>query len=134
MHVDTHGNRRELVDGFEDEKRLQIGRDGTVDWTRFEQQFDDWKGKKFRWQETLEDRLFAPDEVDFDHSFHSFYQKIQEVVWSQREEFKEPNKMLSDNTNYLDKWNIGKKSDFIDILIASFSISIIFTKLVFLFI
>ena len=115
------------MDGFEDEKRLQIGRDGTVDWTRFEQQFDDWKGKKFRWQETLEDRLFALDEVVFDHSFHSFYQKIQEVVWCQKEEFKEPNEMLSDNTNYLDKWNIGKKSDFIDILITSFSISIIFT-------
>ena len=104
------------MDGFVDGQRSRTGRKGTVDWTRFEQQFVDWKGKKFRWQETLEDRLFAPDEVVFDHSFHSFYHKIQEVVWSQREEFKEPNEMLSDNTNYLNKWSIGKKSDIIDIL------------------
>ena len=77
----------------------------------------------------MEDRLFALDEVVFDHSFHSFYQKIQEIVWSRKEEFKEPNEMLSNNKDYLDKWSIGKKSDIIDILKSSFSISIIIINL-----
>ena len=119
------------MDGFEDGQRLQIGRDGTVDWTRFEQQFDDWKGRKFRWQETLEDRLFAQEEVVFDHSFHSFYHKIQEVVWCQKEEFKESNEMHFNKKDCFDMLNMSKKSDFIDILNLSFIISILITKLVF---
>ena len=123
------GKKWEQVIDSADVERLQIGGDGTVDWTRFEDQFDDWKGKKFRWQETLKDRLFAPDEIVFDHSFHSFYQKIQEVVWYQREDFKELNEILSDSKNYLDKWSIGKKYEIIDILISSFSFSIIIINL-----
>ena len=69
-----------------------------MDWTRFEEQFDDWKGRKFRWQQMFEDRLFATDEVVFDHCFHSFY---HEIVWSHKEEFKEPNEMNSNKNDYL---------------------------------